>query len=560
MVEKKMLEGFVPWPEELARIYKEKGYWEDVTLGEHFDRWVAQYGDRPALACKGEVTTYRQMGERVTRLAYGLAKMGLKTYDRVILQLPNGPELVYLFYACLKIGAIPIASLPAHRWAEITHFAKLAEARVHAVPAGKVKDFDFEEFADQVRAEAPNVRFVLTAGKPERPNHVSINDLIETVVDLDVAKKELGAYRPDPMQPAVFQLSGGTTGVPKIVPRTHNDYYYNAKCEAVVEEFNTDTRCVVVTPLTHNLPMICGLLPLHLAGSLLVLSASTAPAAIFKAIAENKADKMILVPALMHHMLDAPPEERSKYDLSSFKWLLWGANFAPADVQIAFRDVFHCDTQQIYGMAEGLVCWTRVSDPLDTKLNTCGRPISEADEVRVTDVITGEEMPAGQVGENWTRGPYTVRGYYQAPEHNKNAFSPDGYYRTGDLIRKDANGNVIVAGRLKDLISRGSERINAEEVEEHIMKFPKVANAALVAMPDKVLEERACVFVVPKPGQTFTLEELNNFLLTERKIAKFKCPERLEFIDELPLTKVGKFEKKTLREKVAAMMEAEGKI
>jgi non-ribosomal peptide synthetase component E (peptide arylation enzyme) len=155
------------------------------------------------------------------------------------------------------------------------------------------------------------------------------------------------------------------------------------------------------------------------------------------------------------------------------------------------------------------------------------------------------------------RGPYTLRGYYKASERNKEVFSPDGYYKTGDLIKRDRQGNITVAGRLKDCISRGAEKINAEEVESHIMKFSKVKNAAVVAMPDKVMGERVCAFVVPKPGKSFNLEELTDFLLKEEKIAKFKVPERLEFIDDLPVTKVGKFEKKSLRERIAAILEAE---
>jgi len=555
-----MLKGFVPWPEEFIEAYKGKGYWEDVTLGEHLDRWVEQHGDRPALAYQGKDITYRQMDEYATRIAYHMARMGVKTYDRVIFQLFNGQELIYLFYACMKIGAIPICSLATHRHAEIIHFAKTTEARVHAIPASKVKDFDFEEFADKMREELPNLGFVLTAGKPERPDHVSINELMESDVDLKAAKEELAQYRPDPMEPAVFQLSGGTTGVPKIAPRTHNDYYYNAKCEAIVKEFNENTRCLIPAPLMHNFPLVCGLLPTHLKGGTVVLVPSTKPEALLQGIAEDKANALVTVPVFLHRMLDVPEEERKKYDLSSFKSLWWGGNPVDPEIQLKFKDTFHCDINQVYGMAEGLICWTRPSDHLEVKLHTQGRPDSEADEVRVADINTGEEVPVGETGECWTRGPYTIRGYYKAEEHNKVAFTPDGYYKTGDLIRKDEYGNITIVGRIKDCISRGAEKINAEEMEAHIKQFSKVRDAALVAMPDKVMGERACAFVVPEPGETFTLEELSDFLLNERKIAKFKLPERLEFVDELPISKVGKFEKKSLREKITEILKAEGKI
>ncbi len=553
------MEGFVPWPEELVKLYKKKGYWEDTTFGEHIDRWVKKYGDQPALAYRGKEITYRQMDEYTTRLAYQMVRLGMKTYDRVIMQLFNVPELVYLVYACMKIGAIPICSLPTYRWSEISFLAQASGARVHAIP-GVAKDFDYEEFAERVREATPSLKYVLTLGKPKLPGMSSINDLLESDTHLNTAKEELARYRPDPMEPALFQLSGGTTGVPKIIPRTHNDYYYNAKCAAIALEFNVKTRLLLALPVMHNFPLVNGLFPIHYRGGVVALVDSLAPESILQAIAENKADSLMTVPVLMHRLLDVPEEVRSKYDLRSFRHLFWGGNPVDPETQLKFRNTFHCDTDQTYGMAEGLVCWTRPSDPLETKLHTQGRPVSEAEEVRVTDINTGEKVPTGKIGECWTQGPYTLRGYYNAKEHNDVVFTPDGFYKTGDLIKKDGHGNITIVGRIKDCISRGAEKINAEEVENCIIKFPRVKNVALVAMPDKVMGERVCAFVVPRPGETFTLEELNNFLLNEQKIAKFKVPERLEFIDELPVTKVGKFEKKTLREKITEILKSEGKI
>jgi 2,3-dihydroxybenzoate-AMP ligase len=553
------MEGFIPWPDEFVRLYKEKGYWEDKTFGEHLAQWVEAYGDRPALAYRGKEISYRAMDEYATRLAYHMAHLGMKTYDPVVMQLPNIPELAYMVYACLKIGAIPICSLPNHRWSEISFLAKETEARAHVIPAA-AKDFDYEAFAGEIREAAPSVKYVFTAGKTDRPGTISIDDLLERDVDLKEARREIARYRPDPMLPALFQLSGGTTGVPKIIPRTHNDYYYNAKRAAVALEFNATTRCVLALPLMHNFALVNGLLALHDVGGVTVLVDSMAPESLLQAIAVNKADSLMTVPVLMHRLLEVPDEVRGKYDLSTFNHLYWGGNAVPPDIQMKFREVFHCDTDQTYGMAEGLINWTRPSDALEVKLYTTGRPVSEGDEVRVVDINTGEDVPEGTIGECWTRGPYTLRGYYKAVEHNKTVFSPDGFYKTGDLVRKDAQGNITISGRIKDCISRGAEKVNAEEVEAHIVEFPKVKGVALVAMPDLVMGERICAFVVPKDGQTFSLEELNEFLLNERKIAKYKVPERLEFIDELPITKVGKFEKKSLREKIAEKLKSEGKM
>ncbi len=554
-----MLEGYVPFPEEDVRRYKDAGYWEDITIGEHFDRWVSENADRPALAYGGNEVTYRQMDVYVTRLAHCMTRHGVRTYDRVCMQLHNVPELAYFVYACFQIGAIPICSLPTFRWSELSFLAQESDATVFVTHAGKYKDFEHEEFAEEIRQASPNLKYVFVKGTPSRPDMISIDEALQTEIDLKTAKEEIRRYKPDPMEPALFQLSGGTTGVPKIIPRSHNDYYYNAISSARALEFDNTTRALLVLPLMHNFPLVNGLLGVHAVGGTVLLTESLAPESVLAAISQNKADILMTVPVLLHRLLDLPEADRRKYDCSSLRRVLWGGNPIDPDVQMKFRETFQCDTDQTYGMAEGLICWTRASDPVETKLLKQGRPVSEADDVKVMDVNTKAEVSLGEIGECWVRGPYTLRGYYKSPERNKEVFSEEGYYKTGDLIKRDSVGNITIAGRLKDCISRGAEKINAEEVEGHIEKFSKVKNVAVVAMPDKVMGERVCAFVVPRTGYTFTLEELQQFLLQEQKVARFKVPERLEFIDELPLTNVGKYEKKSLREKIAQIIRAEGK-
>ena len=556
------MDGCVPWPEEFVRLYKEKGYWEDKTLAEHLEEWVAKHGDRPAVIHDGVEISYRRMDEYASRLALGLARLGLKTYDRVIVQMFNGPELIYFFYACLKIGAIPICALPLHRKNEISFFADITKARALIVPSGVHNGFDYENFADQIRSAHPELQYILTDGPSRYPDMADIREIIYRETDLAEAGKILAGYRPDPMEPALFQLSGGTTGVPKLIPRTHNDYAYNAKCCAracLDGETPENMRCLIAIPLLHNAPLICGLLPIHFSGGAVIPTVPKTEA-ILQGISTNKADVLTLVPVFIHYLLDAPPEELDKYDLSSVRKLMWGGNVVHPEVQLRFRKAFHCDSDQVYGMAEGLICWTRPQDSLAVKIGTQGRPVSEADEVKVVDINTGEELPDGRQGECWTRGPYTIRGYYQAEEHNQTAFTPDGFYKTGDLVMKDPDGNVVVLGRVKDCISRGAEKINAEEVEGHINQHPKVNVSAVVGMPDEVYGERVCAFIVPDQDPTLTQDELAAFLTEERKIASFKVPERLEFVDKLPVSSVGKFEKKTLREKIIKILRAEGKL
>ena len=205
--------------------------------------------------------------------------------------------------------------------------------------------------------------------------------------------------------------------------------------------------------------------------------------------------------------------------------------------------------QQVFGMAEGLLNYTRLDDPAPVITGTQGRPLSPADEVRIVDELD-QDVPPGSPGALLTRGPYTPRGYYRAPEHNARSFTSDGWYRSGDVVRMTPGGNLIVEGRDKDMINRGGEKISAEEVENLVYRLPGVSQVAAVAMPDPVLGERVCLYVVPAPGAAPTLEEIRRSM-KGADIAAFKLPEHLVLVGELPATKVGKIDKKALRADIA---------
>jgi hypothetical protein len=251
--------------------------------------------------------------------------------------------------------------------------------------------------------------------------------------------------------------------------------------------------------------------------------------------------------------MDSP--ERGRFDLSSLRVLqVGGAKLNPEPAR-RIRPTLGCQLQQVFGMAEGLLNYTRLDDPEDEIVETQGRPCSPDDEIRVVDE-EGRDVPPGEPGELLARGPYTIRGYYNVPEHNQRAFTPDGFYRSGDIVRLSPGGNLVVEGRAKDLINRGGEKISAEEVENLVLAHPSVFNAAAVAMPDPVLGERTCVYVILRPGAGLTLTELVTFLEAQQ-IARFKLPERLEVVEKFPLTNVGKVSKKDLREDIARKLASE---
>jgi non-ribosomal peptide synthetase component E (peptide arylation enzyme) len=287
------------------------------------------------------------------------------------------------------------------------------------------------------------------------------------------------------------------------------------------------------------------------------MCASTAPESIFETIQRDRGTFLAVSPALLILLLNS--SSRDQYDLSSLRFICAGGQKMQPELVDRCAKVWpRAGIGHAFGMAEGLINLTHPDDPLDVIRETQGRPVSPGDEIRVVD-DDANDVAAGEVGELITRGPYTIRGYYRAEEHNRTAFTADGFYRTGDMVRIHRTGNLVVEGRKKDMINRGGEKISAEEIENLILAHEAVKMVAVVAMPDPVMGEKSCAFVIPNPGRSVTLQQLCDFLVG-KQIAKFKLPERLELVQEFPLTSVGKVSKKDLRARIAEILKLEGKI
>jgi 2,3-dihydroxybenzoate-AMP ligase len=542
-----LLEGVVPWPHDFARLYRERGYWAGVTLGEAFDRSAQVNSGRIAVVDGKRRVSYRDLSALVDRLALHLAERRIAQGERVVFQLPNVLEFIVAYFACLKVGAIPLTCLPAHRHAEIEYLARFTDASAWFIPS-EFRNFDYLAMAEELRDKLPSLREIFVVGERAGRGVTRAADLLDHPIDNRLAMNSLDRLRPHPDAPAVFQLSGGTTGLPKVIPRTHNDYLYNSIQFAAVTDFDQETVLLVSVPIAHNFPLACpGIQAALLLGARVVLAPSPEPQVVFSLVENERVTWIPAVPASVITWLADP--QRSRYDLSSIKTLIVGGSRLHGEPARLAWEAFGPVVAQVYGMAEGLLCCTRRGDPMEVIMETQGRPASPDDEVKIVD-DDGKEVAPGEIGELLCRGPYTIRGYYKAEEYNRTAFTPDGFYRTGDLVRCHPSGNLVVEGRKKDTINRGGEKISAEEVESLILSHPAVLNAAVVAMPDPMLGERACACVVLKPGATLSLEALSGFLRDEKRIARFKLPERLEILDRLPITAVGKISKKDLREEI----------
>jgi 2,3-dihydroxybenzoate-AMP ligase len=541
-----MLEGVVRFPPEFARRYRDKGYWLDKSLATEFAVVFQKFGPRVALIDGERSFTYTDIDTQSDNLALNLLDLGFKPLDRVVLLLPNVAEFVILYFAMQKIGAIPIAALATHRYNEVSQFVRLAQAVACVYPEAQ-SDFAFGPMVRRVASESPSLKFPIVLGKAG-PGEFSLTDLIAKPAA--PPKSELAKLKFDPEDPCIFQLSGGTTGVPKLIPRTHNDYAYNSKIAARVCAVDGDSVLLLMLPIAHNLPLACpGIQGFMFNGGKIVLSQSTRPELVFPLVEKHRVTHIKVVPALLIRLISS--EAATKYDTSSVRRIQSGGQRLQPEVRLKTKQVIpSCFVQENFGMSEGTLMFVRPEDPEEDRLETVGKPISPDDEVRLID-DEGRIVKQGDVGELCSRGPYTLRGYYGAAEHNAKAFTVDGFYCSGDLMRQNASGNYIVEGRKKDLINRGGEKISAEEIENLILQHPAVQNVACVAMPDDAMGERMCACVILHKGKSLTLQDLVAFL-GEKEIAKYKLPERVEIMTDFPLSTFGKVSKKTLIEMISS--------
>ncbi len=545
------LPGVTPFPPEFAARYRARGYWEDRPLIAHFLEVFAAHRERVAVADEHGCYTYGELAALSQRVALNLLDLGIQPRDRVIVQLRNTRLFASFYFALQRIGAIPIMALPSHRYRELRQFARLSGAVAAAAPA-IASDTDFGDLHRRLRAEHPQLRLsILQGAQPAAvAGSVSLEELHErrptghTAADLDAILTRI-----DPCDPAVFQLSGGTTGIPKLIPRTHNDYPFNSKLAVSVCDVRPGDVLLDVLPVEHNLPLACpGLQGFLLRGATVFLSGTTRAAPVFAAIDRHRVTHIHVVPALLIRWINDPAAQR--HDLGSVRVIQSGGQRLQPETRLRTERIFRNVTvQENFGMSEGLLMFVRLDDPPAVRLETVGRPICPDDEVRLVGE-DGNEVADGEIGELLARGPYTLRGYYTAPEHTQRAFTPDGFYRSGDLMWRHPSGNYVVAGRTKDLINRGGEKISAEEIENLILGHPAVLNVACVPVPDPELGERMCACVILRPGRTLTLPELTAFLAAE-EVARHKLPEQLAVLDSFPLSPVGKVSKKDLSAQLA---------
>ena len=530
---------------EQIQRYTSRRWWLGLTLGDILDRVADVFPDREALVDDRVRIGWGELRRRVERLAAGLMRTGIGKGDCVLLQLPNWAEYVYSFFALQKIGAIPVVLISGYKQLEVGHLAKLTEATAWIAPS-LFRKIDYTSFVEEVKTSNPGLKQVISVrSEGDAPGFTaSLESLMEPDVTVD-ERQELERRKPDATDVSHILPSGGTTGLPKGIPRTHNDYICNVEYVHRGWEMNpTDTELVVV-PVGHNLALL-NVVGSVLYGYKLILSDSTIPSDICSIIEREKVTFMPTVPSLVRRILELP--ELAQYDFSSLKKISAGGE--PSTPEL-IRDVYkklQCTYVVEFGMSEGILCRTRLTDDVETICNTVGKPTCPYDEVRVMDP-DGRAVPEGCDGELATRGPCIFAGYLKNPEENRKAFTPDGFFRTGDQARIDGAGYLRITGRIKDIIIRGGENVSPVQVENLLCEHEDVAEAAVIGISDKDLGERVCACIRLAPGCAADEEAIKSFM-EKRGASRLLIPERFVFVEAFPTTQAGKLDKKALRKKV----------
>ncbi|MER5550625.1 (2,3-dihydroxybenzoyl)adenylate synthase [Streptomyces sp. NPDC002793] len=536
-----MTEARPGWSAAESERYRSAGYWAGVTFGAALRDWAATRPESVALVDGDRRWTYAALDAEADRVARGLRGLGLGRGDKVVVQLPNCAEFVLIWFGLQRLGAVPVHAMPGHRRTEIGHLVRASRAAACVVPDRHAR-FDHRELMREVLADEEgggSLRHVVVVGDPgPHEEFVRFEDL-RSGDGTDPLPDDGGA---GPGDLALLLLSGGTTGLPKLIPRTHDDYGYNARAAAEVCAFGPGTVYLAVLPVAFNFTLACpGVLGALFGGGTVVISPDPSPQTSFALIEREGVTVTSLSPPLVPYWMDEAATGLS--DISSLAVVQVGGARLPDDLARRLGPALGVTVQQVFGMAEGLINLTRLDDPVELVCSTQGRPLSPDDEVRVVDPA-GEPVPDGSPGELLTRGPYTLRGYHRAEEHNRTAFTGDGFYRTGDLVRRLPSGHLVVVGRIKDQINRGGEKIGATEVEEQLLIHPAVTSAALVGVPDERWGERSVAFVVCS-GSAPGARELAAFL-KERGLADHKAPDEVVEVPHMPLTAVGKIDKAAL--------------
>jgi non-ribosomal peptide synthetase component E (peptide arylation enzyme) len=541
------------YTEEMIAEYVGKGVWDDTTFAQVWDRNAEQYPQKEAIVDSRTRLTWAEAKQRIDRIALGLMELGIGEDKVLVVQLPNCAELMLLYVACEKAGIINLTIYRTMRHKEVEYMLANTEAEGIVIP-WKFRDFDHFAMIQEMKPNLPHLKHVIVAGDEVPEGAISLEEMMRQPLEEKLPPQKLQERRFPAFEVTRIRHTTGTTGMPKLVEETICNRMLLARELVRTFQLTSEDVLAAPTPLTGG-PGAPAMLSAPLLGAKSVCEEHFNPDELLRLIEKEGVTAMGVVPTVLERLAHHP--NVGKYDLSSLRIICCsGAPLAP-ELAVEAEQKLGCPIMQRYGIIDaGTISATMADDPQEVRHKTVGKP-HPGNEVKLIDEA-GNEMPPGTDGEIVFRGPLTHPGYFRDPERTWQTWGREGWYATGDLGRFDARGNLMIVGRVKDMIIRGGNNIYPIEIEGPLTMHPKVADVAVVGMPDPVMGEKVCAYVVLRPGEQLTLDEVLSFL-KEKDLQPWKLPERLEIIAEMPYVAGQKVNKKALRQDIADKLKAEGK-
>lgn len=524
------------------------GYWDSSLISESWDQNAILYPDREAVVDEGTRVTWSQAKKQIHRIALGLLELGLRG-ENLAVQLPNCLDLFLVRLACEKAGIVVVTIMPNFRQAEVAAILNLTEAAGIVIPK-EFRKFDYIKMVQEICTHTPRLKYVLVSGDEVPEGTISIKEMTLGLLEEKYPRDYLEKTRFDPFE--IFQIATttGTTGMPKCVEFVSCVRQATGRVVARRLKYTPDDVVGAFAPVIAGgcFNEVYRAAPMR--GAKIVLAKHFTPEEMLGLIEKERVTIAAFVPAVLIRILEYP--DFDKYDHRSLRVVKHGGAALPYEQAVKARDKFECPVLAAYGGLDvGTISSSSVDDPKEALLRTVGRPLDGA-EVIIVDA-EGREVPLGETGEILVRGPHCEPGYYGNPVMTEEVWR-DGWFHTGDLGSLDSEGRLTIQGRTKDMIIRGGQNIYPLEIESILLEHPKILNVAIIGMPDPVMGERACAYVVP--GEKFNFSEMVSFL-KDKGIAPFKIPERLEIIDDLPLAGGIKVGKKRLRQDIESKLKSE---
>ncbi len=543
------------YTQEMMDGYIKTSQW---TLTSWPDVWEKNANDFPnseAIVDSRTRITWSQANQWINRLALGFLELGFKKDDVIVVQLPNSVELALIRIACEKAGILCAPVLRTLRHKDMEYILNFTEAKGMVIPL-EFRGFNYLKMIEEIRPTLPNLKHVLIVGDNIPPDTISIKGMVQQPLEEKYPEGYLRNFTCNPAEVSWISHTSGSTGFPKFVeiPAAAR----RSLCEGQVHVLKLNHEDVVgaLSPATGG-PNIIVYWSASIVGAKVVMMEHFEAEEALQLIEREKITVTGVVPTMLAAMLRHP--NRHKYDLSSMRVWYCAAGTPPFQLVKELEETVGGKLIQAYGAVDfGSATNATLDDPIEVRVLTAGKPVWGA----LLKIVDDEEnqLPNGEVGEVWGSGPAGVSGYYKDSQTTLEAWTMDGWYRTGDLGKIDDNGNLVIVGRKKEMIKRGGQNIYPIEIEKLLSSHPDILEVAVVSMPDPEMLERVCTYTVIKAGKTFNFKDMVAFL-NEKGVAPFKIPERLEIIDKMPTLAAGqKIDKKVLREDIINKLKTEGKI